>query len=212
MAFLLAEDAALRQKLQSITVTDQKANNQEVSRQVGVWFGQPDQEIRNQVYPYITIDMIDLREDPSRAMRGVVSPAYLQPNDLAENEGFSTRMPVPVNIDYQVTTYSRHPRHDREILSQLLHGPLKLRFGTLKVEDGTVRRLDVVNVSKRDVTEQAKRLFVNAITVRVSSEIPQETINRFIKVDSLLINAEVDLTLYPIPEKYNQIPSFTTSS
>jgi hypothetical protein len=206
MAFLLAEDAALRQKLQSITVTDQKADNQSTARQVGVWFGQPDQELRTQVYPYITIDMIDLREDPSRAMRGIVSPYYLQPTDLESNEGFSTHMPIPVNIDYQITTYSRHPRHDREILSQLLHGPLTLRFGTLKVEDGTVRRLDVVNIAKRDVTEQAKRLFVNAITVRVSSEIAQSAVDRFTKTDSVLINSASDLVLHPIPEQFDIVP------
>ena len=212
MAFLLAEDAALRQKLQAITVSDQKSDGQGISRQVGVWFGQPDQELRTQGYPYITIDMVDISEDFSRAMRGIVSPSYLAPSDLAENEGFSTHMPIPVNIDYQITTYSRHPRHDREILSQLLHGPLTLRFGTLKIEDGTARRLDVVDVAKRDVTEQAKRLFVNAITVRVSSEIPQDVIDRFTKVDSVHVNAALDLTENKIPSKFIATPSFTISA
>ena len=47
------------------------------TRKVGVWFGQPDQEIRAQSYPYITIDMVDISEDFSRAMRGKVKPAYL---------------------------------------------------------------------------------------------------------------------------------------
>lgn len=211
MAFLLAEDYALRQKLQSITVTDQKSENLETTRQVGVWFGQPDQELRSQNYPYMTIDLIDIREDFSRAMRGIVSPDYLAPSDLATNEGFSTHMPIPVNIDYQITTYSRHPRHDREILSKLLHGPLTLRFGTLKIEDGTVRRLDVVNIAKRDVTEQAKRLFVNAITVRVSSEIPQDTIDRFTKVDSVLVNSVNDLTINPIPKPFTAVPPFINS-
>jgi len=212
MAFLLAEDSALRQKLQTITVTDQKSEGQEVPRQVGVWFGQPDQELRSQNYPYMTIDMVDIREDFSRAMRGIVSPSYLAPEDLEENEGFSTHMPIPVNIDYQVTTYARHPRHDREIISQLLYGPLKLRFGTLKVEDGTVRRLDVINVAKRDVTEQGKRLFVNAITVRVSSEIPQDAINKFTKVDSVILNSSLEFTINEIPEQFSPIPSFTISS
>lgn len=192
MAFLLAEDAALRQKLSAITVTDQKSENQSTPRQVGVWFGQPDQELRAQNYPYITIDMVDIREDFSRAMRGMVSPAYLEPNNLGQDEGFSTHMPIPVNIDYQVTTYARHPRHDRELMSQLLSGPLTFRFGTLKIDDGTVRRLDVVNVAKRDVTEQGKRLFVNAITVRVSSEIPQDVINRFTKVDSVILDNSLE--------------------
>ena len=46
---------------------------------------------------------------------------------------------------------------------------------------GTTRRLDVLDISKRDITESAKRLFVNAITVRVSSEIAPETFNKMYK-------------------------------
>jgi hypothetical protein len=34
-----------------------------------------------------------------------------------------------------------------------------------------VRRLDLLNVVKRDTTEAGKRMFMNAFTVRVSSEI-----------------------------------------
>jgi hypothetical protein len=79
--------------------------------------------------------------------------------------------PIPVNIDYQVTTYARQPRHDREILAQLLYTKIPLRFAVLETDDNTVRRLDVLDISKRDVTEQGKRMFLNAITVRVSSEI-----------------------------------------
>ena len=59
---------------------------------------------------------------------------------------------------------------------------LPFRFGTLNCEDNTVRRLDVLDVAKRDVTEQAKRLFVNAITVRISSEIPQGLFKQLYKV------------------------------
>jgi hypothetical protein len=49
--------------------------------------------------------------------------------------------------------------------------------------------MEVLNVSKRDVTEQAKRLFVNAITVRVSSEIAQSSYSELYKVQ------QVDQTL-----------------
>jgi hypothetical protein len=174
MTFLLSEDKALREKLQGMTVTDQKADDLEVPRPVGVWFGQPDQEIRSQSYPYITIDMIDVMRDPEREMRGTTDAEYLQVDSaLDENEAFEIDLPIPVNIDYQITTYSRHPRHDRSIISQLLGLKLPLRFGILEVDDHTVRRLDVLDVTKRDVTEQSKRLFINAITVRVSSEISQ---------------------------------------
>lgn len=171
MAFLLSEDKALREKLTGMTVTDQKADELGEPRLVGVWFGQPDQEIRSQSYPYVTIDMVDMQRDLEREMRGIVTAEYLRPDELDNEEPFEMTLPIPVNIDYQITSYSRHPRHDRGIMSQLLSIKLPIRFGTLELDDNTVRRLDVLDVSKRDVSEQGKRLFINAITVRVSSEI-----------------------------------------
>ncbi len=182
MAFLLSEDKALREKLQGITVTDQKADEDGVARPVGVWFGQPDQEIRSQSYPYITVDMIDVQRDFDREMRGYTSASYLFADEPAEDEAFELDLPIPVNVDYQVTTYSRHPRHDRAILGQLMGAKLPLRSGVLLTDDNTVRRLDVLDIAKRDVTEQGKRLFINAITVRVSSEISQTTYTTLSKV------------------------------
>ena len=164
------------------------------TRKVGVWFGQPDQEIRAQSYPYITIDMIDISEDFSRAMRGRVKPAYLtNPSVIGTNTAWDIdehdwdiNYPIPVNIDYQITSFSRQPRHDRQILAQLLYSKIPLRFAVLDTGPntvfGTTRRLDVLDISKRDITEQGKRLFVNAITVRVSSEIAAETFNQMYKV------------------------------
>jgi hypothetical protein len=189
MSFLLDEDEALRNLLKNMYVTDQKSVTDNVAtRSVGVWFGQPDQEIRNQSYPYITIDMIDISEDIPRAMRGRVKPAYLadpETNYDSETENWDINWPIPVNIDYQITTYSRQPRHDRQMLSQLLYTKIPLRFGVLNTGPntvyGTTRRLDVLDISKRDITEQGKRLFVNAITVRVSSEIAPETYNQVYK-------------------------------
>lgn len=185
MTFLISEDKALREKLQGMVVYDQRSINDDAPRQVAVFFGQPDQEIRNQSYPYVTIDMIGVQRDPSREMRFDASiPDYLQPlNPSSEVEKFVAFELVPVNIDYQITTYARQPRHDREIIAQLLGSKLPLRFGALDVVDDTstvgttttnivtTRRLDVMDVSKRDTTEQAKRLFMNVITVRVSSEL-----------------------------------------
>lgn len=188
MTFLLSEDKALRELLQGVVVHDQKSDGDDVPRQVGVWFGQPDQELRTQSYPYITIDMVDINRDQSREMRGLVNPEYLTPADLPEGYGFEIPIPIPVNIDYQITTYARHPRHDRELIASLLYTRLPLRFGTLNLDDNTVRRLDVIDVSKRDVTENGKRLFVNAITVRVSSEIAEETAVQYKLVSQVDVN------------------------
>jgi hypothetical protein len=194
MTFLLSEDKALREKLQGCVVTDQRSEGDGVPRTVRAYFGQPDQELTAQLYPYITIDMIDINRDTEREMRGMVSDItpntdYLAPDSVTEGQGWQIHTPIPVSIDYQVTTYARHPRHDRELLAQIVSGKLPLRFGSLVLDDGTIRRLDVINVSKRDVTEQAKRLFVNAITVRVSSEISQSTLQTLYKVMEVNVDA-----------------------
>lgn len=211
MTFILAEDNALRKKLQGIEVYDQKADTEGVARQVGVWFGQPDQEIRGQSYPYITIEMIDVQRDTMREMRGKVKPEYIQDPNIApavdgavtydpDVHNWTIDIPIPVNIDYQITTYARHPHHDRAILAQLLTTKLPTRFGTLEVIENvkttdsevitasTMRRLDVISVSKRDQVEQAKRLFINAITVRVSSEVVQDTLRTLYKANTVFIH------------------------
>jgi hypothetical protein len=207
MSFLLAEDEALRNLLKGMTVTDQKSTTEEgPTRTVDVWFGQPDQELRDQKYPYITIDMVDVAEDFSRAMRGKVRPTYYpNPTNMVQGvqgvqqvswdddlHAWNMDFPIPVNIDYQITTYSRQPRHDRQILAQLLYTKIPMRFAVLQPTDDTVRRLDVLDIAKRDVSENGKRLFVNAITVRISSEIASETFNQLYKVLELNLTGTTD--------------------
>jgi hypothetical protein len=201
MSFLLEEDEALRNLLKDMVVTDQKSVTEDgPQRKVGVWFGQPDQEIRNQSYPYITIDMIDIAEAFDRAHRGRVNPAYYADPDTIGTDtswdpdlhGKDMDYPIPVNIDYQITTYSRQPRHDRQILAQLLYTKIPMRFAVLQPTDNTVRRLDVLDIAKRDVSENGKRLFVNAITVRISSEIAPSTFNKLYKVLQLDITGTTD--------------------
>jgi hypothetical protein len=207
MTFLISEDEALRNLLLGMVVTDQKAaDGAGTNRSVKVYFGQPDQEIRSQSYPYIVIDMIDIAEDTARAMRGFVKPSYLPNPDVMpavqganpetpydpETNNWQIHWPIPVNIDYQVTTYARQPRHDRQILSQILYTKIPMRFAVLEPDDGTVRRLDLLDISKRDVTEQGKRLFVNALTVRVSSEIAETTYNQLYKALNINVTGVTD--------------------
>jgi len=184
MTFLISEDEALRELLKGMTVSDERDS----ARNVGVWFGQPDTEVRNQSFPFITIDLINVSEARERAMSAQqVRPWYLMPDGMDEADigQWSTFMPIPMNLDYQVTTFARQPRHDRQIMDQLLRTRLPVRFGSLVVRekltgvvdgveqwDSTVRRLDVLGIAKRDTVESGKRLFMNAFTVRVSSEVP----------------------------------------
>lgn len=186
MTFLLSEDKALRQALEGLVVHDQKADSSALAeRKVGVWFGMPDQEIRSQNYPYMVIDLIDVSRDTQREMRGLTNEEYLRPSTLSESAEFITNLPIPVNIDYQVTTYARHPRHDRELLAQLMSFALPIRMGVLSLDDNTVRRMDVLDISKRDMVEAGKRLFMNAFTVRVSSEISPDLFKQLYKVEEV---------------------------
>lgn len=181
--FLLAEDEALRDLLLGMTVSDSKAT----SRPVGVWFGQPDPEIRAQSFPFVTIDLVDIAEASERVMNARVDPWYAYTSEDAETMGWDIWYPTPLNLDYQISVFSRQPRHDRQIMQQLMTTRLPLRFGSIDVVhrhdeeeiDGetelvaqaTARRLDVLDIVKRDITEAGKRMFMNAISVRISSEV-----------------------------------------
>lgn len=194
--FIINEDKALKAKLSGIKVSDDK-NPQ---RPVGVWFGQPDTEIRQASYPFLTIDLIDVAEAFDRAHRGYVDLKYT-PEGADPTKPYATDFPVPINLDYAITSYSRQPRHDRQIMAQLMYGPLALRFGTLVIpEDGTVRRLDFLGFTKRDAVEDGKRLFVNTFTVRVSSEILFGDLNELIKVQN--VNLSLDRTEPQLPLHY----------
>ena len=221
MTFILAEEDALNKRLRGMTVQDQKSEADQQPRSVAVFFGQPDQEIRAQSYPYVTIDLIDIVRDTQREMRGLVNPDYLRPDDLAEGQNFLVDMPIPVYLDYQITTYSRQPRHDRAIIAQLLTKKFPMRFGALEVYTGltdsegaaltTMRRLDVMNVVKRDTTEQAKRLYVNAITIRISSEVVQGVYRAMTEAQSVHVNAPADITEWPLPSGMDSPGMFTIS-
>jgi hypothetical protein len=205
MTFLLSEDEALRDRMLGMTVSDEKNS----SRAVGVWFGQPDPEIRQQSFPYVTVNMIDISEARERVMNAEgVKPWYYAPDINLEKDGityddWSMPMPIPVDITYQVTSFARQPRHDRQILKQILGVRLPFRFGSLSVKeintgtdswDATVRRLDMLDVAKRDTVESGKRMFMNIFTIRVSSEIPSPYVwNLFKKVETV----DASLGVYP---------------
>ena len=174
MPFIINEDEALKTLLQGITVSD--GGNS--LRNVAVYYGQPDKDLRQQSYPYITLDLVGVREDTERAHRGVVNLAYAPegytPNlntDGSINQPID--FPIPVDLIYQVSTWSRQPRHDRQIMAKLFApGRLPFRFGQLPVpQDGTNRRLDMLGFSKRDTTEGGKRLFSNVYNIRISAEL-----------------------------------------
>ena len=64
--FILAEDEALKAHIQGLTVSD----NSMPDRPVKVWFGYPDVEVRDQVFPFLTIDLIDIKAANERQTYG----------------------------------------------------------------------------------------------------------------------------------------------
>lgn len=152
-------------------------------RAVPVFFRLPEDEQRRRVYPYITIDFLTATRDLEREHRGVAdygltANAYSPPGMPAE--GGRAELPVPYQLVYQVTQWSRYNRHDRQIMTELLTTRLEPRFGYLEMvpvdglpDDGSLRRMDLLsgptNGDRRD--PEGKRLFVKSYTVGISSEL-----------------------------------------
>jgi hypothetical protein len=194
--WILDEDWALRQKMKGMVVSDQQAR----TRGVDVWFGHPDQEIREQTYPYITIDLLSVEEGLDRVHRGNLwldeswgtqnFPDWWNYRPLGPDQsGYLTEMTTPINLHYQISTWSRNPRHDRQMMAQLMTGGrTMLRAGWLETPDGKIRRMDWEGHVKRDIVdENQKRLFNNIFRVMISSEIPFAPIayGRWGRVDSV---------------------------
>jgi hypothetical protein len=186
LGFLLDEDRAIRDLMKGIVVSD----NENQTRNVEAWFGHPDQELREQKYPYITVDLIEIQEGLDRVHRGDLwldndPPDWWGYPELAENYRWLTEMPTPVDLHYQIGTWARNPRHDREILrSLIMGGRSSLRAGVLQTSDGYYRRVDFLGHIKRDREENGKRLFNNVFRLRVSSEVPWGLVEQFRMVES----------------------------
>ena len=174
-AFLLEEDAALKALLASPAIT--VADSARSARPVEVWYGQPDLELRNRTYPYISIELIDINEATERVVSGIpkltYTPAGYAP--AASGQVYSVgNFPTPYDLDYQITAWSRHPRHDREMLLALLSSRLPLRHGRLYLPDtNRMVRLDMLGGPRVADTsdENGKRLFRKVFTARVATEL-----------------------------------------
>lgn len=212
--FIVAEDLALKTLLQGITVKDDKNQN----RPVKVWFGYPDVEIRDQSFPYITIDLIDILPANNRQNSG-----YWVDNDyqgtITPEEGYvySYITPVAYDLVYQVTSWARHPRHDRAIMYALFN-KFPSKYGRLVVpnELGTedsVRSMFLDGFVKRDTVDSEtgnRRLLRNVYSLRVLSQMtPQQVTDAIRQVETIQVN---NTTSYIPSEFLPAIPSVTTNN
>jgi hypothetical protein len=177
MPFILAEDAALKSLLSGMTVIDEKAGGSSTPRAVQVWYGTPDIELREQKFPFITIDLMDIRLAPERQMSGVIYDRDKAGTVVANNTNvYGYEYPVTYDLVYQVTSYARHPRHDRSLIQQLMQVKFPSKYGKLGIVsdsgvETTYRHMFLDEFLKRDTVEEGRRLLRNIFLVRVVSEL-----------------------------------------
>jgi len=172
--FIIAEDLALKTFLSGMTVSDDK----NADRPIKVWFGYPDIEIRDQTFPFVTIDLIDIVPGNARQTSGnLVDDDFQGTISPVSGVAYSYDIPVAYDIVYQVTSYSRNPRHDRSLMYQLLNKfPSKYGWLIVPNELGTEnssRSMFLDGFVKRDAVDSEtgnRRLLRNVLSVRVMSQ------------------------------------------
>lgn len=197
MPFLINEDQALKQWLKGMTVADNQA-----TRSVGVWFKLPEKEEREVSWPYITIEFLDVNEEPERAHRGRTVLNYAPEGWDPSPDGFTdkTEWPIPVALLYQIVTHTRSAMHDRQLQATILSQKLPFRFGALLVPaDETVRELQLIDVRSADYLDQnRKRVFRKVYTISVSAELLPESIVAIQRVETVHINVDYQLEPFTI--------------
>lgn len=207
--FLLAEDAAVKSWLSNIQVIDDR-NTQ---RKVQVFFRHPESETERQ-YPFVTIENIDIVHarqrqhsdsvsyTPRTPSASVSSPNNLtywpseNPNLTSASAGIAYRANefVPMDMLYQISTFTRSALHDRQLTSVMLRLKMPFRYGFIPVEaDGTIRRFDLLDWISADLLDPEsgyrKRIFRKIYTVQMSAELPTtsySTIRRVATVNGSL--------------------------
>ena len=199
--FLLAEDEAIKVRLTGITVSDDR----NATRPVKVFFRYPEAETERD-YPFITIEMLDIVHAKNRqhsenqlyyynTAGGASAPvgASVMPNalnywpsissdfsyftDKNDYQTLTTNEFVPVDLLYQVSTFTRSALHDRYLSSIMLTKIFPFRRGSIHVPaDNTDRRLELLDWSTADLLDPEagyrKRIFRKVYTLQMSAELP----------------------------------------
>lgn len=204
--FLLAEDEAIKLRFSNIKVSDDR----DVSRDVQVFFRYPEGETER-TYPFITIELIDIMHAKNRQHSEVTLNTHRagHPNNLSYwpstssasapnlsgSDLYSTTEFTPVDILYQVSTFTRSALHDRQLASQMLASIVPFRYSSILIEaDGTSRRLDLLDWSTADLLDPEagyrKRIFRKVYTLQMTSEIPTTALVGLKKVQSVSTTLE----------------------
>lgn len=217
VGLLLAEDEAIKGILSNLTVTDDRNN----SRSVDVFFRYPEGETERS-YPFITIEHIDIIHARNRqhsesdiffrteAGNAPAIPAN-SPNrmdywpSVSTNFSFKTAKNnyayleanehLPVDLLYQVSTFTRTVLHDRQMTAKMLTQVFPWRRTFIDIgADNTIRRLDLLDWTTADLLDPEagyrKRIFRKVYTVQMTAEIPSSHVAGRKAVTKVIGNVE----------------------
>jgi hypothetical protein len=201
--FLLAEDEALKNLFRNLTVTDDRDN----AREVQVFFRYPEGETERS-YPFITLEHIDIVHARNRqhseteilyqtgrqgapAIPGTssyrmdywpsTSASFNHITNKNNYDYLEANEHVPVDLLYQISTFTRSAIHDRQLTGTILAQVLPFRRGFIEVPaDGSIRRLDLLDWTTADLLDPEagyrKRIFRKVYTVQMTAEIPSSQV------------------------------------
>jgi len=207
VGFLLAEDQALKERFSGITLADDRNAARPVSVFFRYPDGETERLYPFITIEFLDVSNARDRQHSDQmiyAFRGTApagQPAghYTTENDpatftywpntvadastLAPTHGpanspfISAIEHVPVNLMYQVSTFTRSALHDRALQSHILTKVAPFRKGYLVVgSDGTHRHMDLLDFRSADLLDEEagfkKRIFRKVYSLSVTSEIP----------------------------------------
>lgn len=207
MPWLTNEDGALKLKLQGLIVSDANAS----IRPVPVRYRTPEVEVADLSFPIIVIQHLGWYYAPERAHDGYTKMPYAPENfdpwwqDTGpatttfkpDDSPYYAWYPVPYNLDYQVTLYSRiMHEHTMPLVAALnQYDRLHPKYAFLDVpQDGTKRTMQILSGGGEIQSGQdnnGKRIFWVDWRVRVFSELVPQVVT---PVLARVIN--LDMTVY----------------
>jgi hypothetical protein len=178
-----------------------------------VRYRMPETEFSNVTFPLIIIDRQSILKDDEREHRGKVRLTYTPEsvgawNPLVESPAtspYNVDFPIPFNINYALTVYSRKEQHNMELVGILAQQDyLPARFGYLEIpEDGTVRSLFLEGGPEFEAAKDndGKRIYRTHYVVRIATEMPpsiaQYADSKVSAIDFNYLTNPTSLTLHP---------------
>jgi hypothetical protein len=189
MPWLRNEDAAMKVRLQGLTVVD--ANAPVGGRPVGVRFRLPNDELANLTYPVIIIEHAGVYPDQERMQSGEYVQIPYVPEGLTPYASVGMNIdpqaspyytpfpPTPYNLDYQVTVYGRFwDAHIQPLIAELATlWRLPAKTGAMWIpQNGTLRTMRLLGGPEEGygLDEDGKRLFKVVYRVRLYTELLED--------------------------------------